>query len=64
MFNGIKHMKIMRVTKYEFETEDGQIFEHIIPLDSVPTLDEFQKMYDTCYQHIQHIAQDDSTDNE
>jgi hypothetical protein len=39
----IKVMQIVRVDRYEFETADGQVFEHPIELDEVPTLEEFQK---------------------
>jgi hypothetical protein len=44
----IKKMKVVRVDKYEFELENGQVFEHIEPLDEVPSLEEFQKIYDAC----------------
>lgn len=39
-------MKVIKVTKTYFELEDGTKYEHPIQLDAVPTLDEFQKMYD------------------
>lgn len=39
-------MKVVKVTKKYFELEDGRIFEHPEPLDKVPSLEEFQKMYD------------------
>ena len=39
-------MKITKVTKTHFETEDGQVFEHPVELDEVPTVKEFQQIYD------------------
>ena len=32
-------MKVIRVDKYEFELENGQIFKHIEPLDEIPALE-------------------------
>ena len=37
---------VVRVTKEEFELNDGRIFPHIIELDKNPTIKEFQKIYD------------------
>ena len=37
---------VVRVTKEEFELDDGRIFPHVIELDEVPTIEEFQKIYD------------------
>jgi len=37
---------IVRVTKTEFETADGRIVPHAVPLDVVPTPEEFQAIYD------------------
>ena len=42
----MNEMKIIKITKEYFETEDGRIMYHEIPLDEVPPLEEFQKMYD------------------
>ena len=39
-------MKIVKVTKEYFETEDGRRFEHPIELDEVPSVEEFQEIYD------------------
>ena len=39
----VKHMKVIRVTKTEFEVEDGRVFQHVVELDSVPSIEEFQK---------------------
>ena len=37
---------VIRVTKEEFELDDGRIFPHVVELDEVPTIEEFQKIYD------------------
>jgi len=37
---------VVRVTKEEFELDDGRIFPHVIELDEIPTIEEFQKIYD------------------
>jgi len=38
-------MKIIKVTKTEFELEDGRVYEHPIELEIVPSIKEFQKIY-------------------
>jgi|GEM_PF-1750573 len=42
----LKKMKVVRVTKTEFELEDGRIVPHFMELEKVPTLKQFQKIYD------------------
>lgn len=37
---------VVRVTATEFELSDGRVFPHIVPLDVVPTPEEFQNHYD------------------
>ena len=39
-------MKIAKITTEYFETEEGKRVYHELPLEEVPTLEEFQKMYD------------------
>lgn len=39
-------MKITKITKEYFETEEGKRVYHEVPLEEVPTLEEFQQMYD------------------
>jgi len=41
-----KRPMVVRVTKDEFELDDGRIFPHVIELDDIPTIEEFQKIYD------------------
>jgi len=37
--------KIIRVDEKEFELEDGAIYPHPIELEEVPSIEEFQKVY-------------------
>ncbi len=41
-----KKPMVVRVTKTEFELDDGRIFPHPVELDEVPSVEEFQKIYD------------------
>jgi len=38
--------KIVRISKTEFETDDGAIHPMLFELDEIPTLEDFQKIYD------------------
>jgi len=38
--------RIIRVNEDEFELDNGKIFPHFERLDKIPTVEEFQKMYD------------------
>jgi hypothetical protein len=38
--------KIVRVTKTEFETQDGTVRPMLFELDETPTVEEFQEIYD------------------
>lgn len=38
--------KVIRVTRTEFELDDGRVFQHVIELDEVLTPEEFQEIYD------------------
>ena len=46
-----KRPQIVRVTKTEFELEDGTIYPHAVELDEIPTPEEFQETYDN-WLHI------------
>ncbi|MCG5059159.1 hypothetical protein VB834_20770 [Limnoraphis robusta Tam1] len=41
-------VKVIKVTRTEFELSDGRIYEHPLPFepDEVPTVEEFQEFYD------------------
>ena len=45
--------KITRITKTEFETEDGGIHPIPFELDEIPTITEFQRIYDDWFQLFQ-----------
>jgi len=42
----VKRSMVVRVTETEFEIEDGRVYQHPVPLDDVPTVEEFQDIYD------------------
>lgn len=49
---------VIRVTKTEFELDDGRIFPHPVELDDVPTVEEFQKIYDKSRKLVQDMMED------
>lgn len=38
---------VVKVDKEGFELSDGRVFEHPEPLNSIPTVEEFQAIYDS-----------------
>jgi hypothetical protein len=42
--------KVVRVDSEEFELDDGTIYPHMVKLEEVPTVEEFQKIYEYCYK--------------
>jgi hypothetical protein len=44
---------ITRITKTEFETDDGEIHQIPFELDEIPTVEEFQKIYDEWFRLFQ-----------
>ncbi len=52
-------MKVTRVTKTEFELEDGRIYQHLLPLEKVPSLKQFQSIYD----HWEQIVKQEESEN-
>ena len=42
----VKRVKVVRVTHTEFELEDRRVYQHPVELDDVPTVEEFQALYD------------------
>lgn len=42
--------KIVRITEIEFETDDGKVHPMMFELDEVPTIEEFQIIYDEWLQ--------------
>lgn len=61
----IQPMKVVRVTKTEFELEDGRVYGHPVELDSVPSLEDFQSVYDEWVRKFQEMFGNDDgkTDN-
>ena len=58
-------MKVVRVTKTEFELEDGSIYEHPVELDEVPTIADFQAIYDEWVEKFKDMfgGEDGNADN-
>ena len=54
-----KKPMVVRVTKTEFELDDGRIFPHPVELDDVPTVEEFQKIYDRSRKLVQDMMDKD-----
>jgi len=48
-------MKVVRVTKTEFELEDGRVYEHPVELDEAPSLEDFQAIYDEWVEKFQEM---------
>jgi hypothetical protein len=46
----MKRPMVVRVTKTEFELDNGKTYPIPFPLDEVPTPEEFQKMYDRWFE--------------
>lgn len=46
--------KVVSVTRTEFELSDGQVLQHIVELDEVPKVEEFQEFYDHWRALINH----------
>ncbi len=61
----VKSMKVVRVTKTEFELEDGRVYDHPIELEDVPSLEDFQEVYDEWVKKFQEMfgSEDGKTDN-
>lgn len=44
---------IVRITKTEFETDDGTIHPILFELKEIPTIEEFQEIYDNWFRLFQ-----------
>ncbi len=44
--NEEKSLKVIRVDKNEYELENGEVFQFPEPLEIVPPIEEFQKIYE------------------
>lgn len=48
----MKRMKVVRLTKDEFELADGTIQPMMLDIDPLPTLEEFQKYLDNAAEYM------------
>ena len=48
----MKRMKVVRLTKDEFELEDGTIQPMMLDINPLPTLEEFQKYLDNAAEYM------------
>lgn len=48
----MKRMKVVRLTKDEFELEDGTVQPMMLDIDPLPTLEEFQKYLDNAAEYM------------
>lgn len=48
----MKRMKVVRLTKDEFELDDGTIQPMLFNIDPLPTLEEFQKFLDNAAAYM------------
>ena len=48
----MKRMKVVRLTKEEFELEDGTIQPMMLDIDPLPSLEEFQKYLDNAASYM------------
>lgn len=52
--------KVVKVTLDEFELDDGVVYPHVVELDEVPSLEEFQAIYDHWKQTIMDSSSNDA----
>ena len=53
----MKRPKVIRVTKDEFELSDGSVYPMMFDqTDKVPTVKEFQKIYDQWFDLFQQLG--------
>lgn len=53
-----KKPMVVRVTRTEFELDDGRVFPHPVELDEVPSVEEFQKIYDKSRKLVKNMMED------
>jgi hypothetical protein len=61
----VQPMKVVRVTKTEFELEDGRVYDHPVELEDIPSLEDFQEVYDEWVKKFQDMfgSDDGKADN-
>jgi hypothetical protein len=58
----MKLMKVVRVDKDEFELEDGRVIPHVVELDVVPSIEEFQEILNEQYDKLGIDIDEDEED--
>lgn len=57
-----KNMKVIRVSKTEYELENGDIYPHLFELEDDITVEDFQKLLDKSKKmvldHLKNIGED------
>ena len=53
-------MRVIRITKTEFELEDGRVYQHLFPLEKIPPIKQFQSIYDRWKQIIKQEEPEDA----
>ena len=59
----MKRAMVTRVTKTEFELDDGRGYQHPFELDEVPTNEEFQRIYDHWRELFERELDDEQETN-
>lgn len=62
----MKQVMVVRVTDTEFETSDGAVYPHMVPFspEEVPSLEDFQRIYDHWRKVLLVGPQEDVTDDD
>lgn len=60
----MKPLKVVRVTKTEFELEGGRVYPVPFDMDEVPTVEEFQEILNETYDKFADFLPDDSSSEE
>jgi len=47
-----KKVRVVQVTETDFRLSDGRVYQHLERLDVVPTVIEFQKIYDYWFKML------------
>jgi hypothetical protein len=55
-------MKVVRVDREEFELEDGRVIPHVVELDVVPSIEEFQEILNEQYGKLGINIDEDEED--
>lgn len=55
-------MKVVRVDKDEFELKDGRVIPHVVELDVVPSIEEFQEILNEQYDKLGIKIDEDEED--